>query len=213
MPKMHDPSQDGVTPEYLHELLKYDESKGLLTWRHTRSGRARAGAEAGYVPKQQNLPVMVRIDGRAYSAARIIIAMKTGKWPMHPVRYRDGNPDNLRFHNLAQPHQLDMKHGNKLARARRRVNSAAIRSFENDPIDGMTWLTQLGLKQKFEKKLRDPHLTEEEYAAAMAQLRDVKGVMRDLLRARRNYLRDKYPEVYPTDIHKPSGRPARGARR
>lgn len=209
MPKLSDPSQRGITPAVLRELLNYDPITGALTWRVNRPGRAKAGNEAGTAQKGRKTPIMVRIKGVTLSAARIIYAMQYDTWAPHPIRYLDGNPDNLKLDNLRLAIHLNGKRTSTMARHLRIVNAAAIRSFKTDTIAGPAWYEHLALKKKHIAIRDDPNESHTARELAARRVRSLNAELREILREKREYLRSEYPDLYPTDLHREPGRPKR----
>lgn len=91
------------TQAQLSELLNYEPQTGRLTWRQDRGKKVKAGDKAGWrAYTQDNVPMalLLRIDGIAYGANRIIWKLAYGKDPTGEVTYRNGNPWDLRLTNL-----------------------------------------------------------------------------------------------------------------
>ena len=86
-----------ITQAYLRELLDYDQSSGLFSWKVKRIG-VKAGRPAGCVCKHRGV-VVVGIDGRLYLAHRLAWMWMVGEWP-EVIDHIDGNPANNRFANL-----------------------------------------------------------------------------------------------------------------
>lgn len=68
-----------ITADRLKELLNYDPDTGKLVWLVNRRGRfARIGQEAG---TKQDDAIYVGLDGKIYSAHRLIWLYVHGNWP------------------------------------------------------------------------------------------------------------------------------------
>lgn len=101
-----------LTARVARALLDYEPSTGTFTWRprpvkHERDRRTEkwnemhAGSPAGHV---DDLGVTrIVIYSRAYLANRLAWLIVRGRWPKRPLRYRDGDPSNLRMDNLTMP--------------------------------------------------------------------------------------------------------------
>lgn len=101
-----------LTARVARALLDYEPSTGVFRWRarpprHELDRRTRkwnemhAGEEAGHV---DDLGVRrIVIFSRAYLANRIAWLIVRGRWPKRMLRYRDGDPSNLRIANLWMP--------------------------------------------------------------------------------------------------------------
>lgn len=222
MPKITDPTLRGLPPEHLPDMFSYDAETGFLAWKSVGKGRARPGDEAGCVnPTTSN--VVVRVRGMALPAARIIVALIQGTWPMEPVRFRDGDPQNLRWNNLIlRSLHGDRKHRNKVAREVRRVNRAAIAGMATDPVFGIGWTeAQIELDtasknvERLEAKLQtrmsapDREQVKKDLDKAETSRNAARRSLRLILGAKRRYLRDTYPDSYPDTHLRPSGRPRR----
>lgn len=89
-----------LTPEVVRQLLDYDPSTGIFTWRTSRRrNRDRAGAPAGY-----RRPVdgrwVISINREKRLASVIAYVWMTGEWPQHEIDHKDRNPTNDRWDNL-----------------------------------------------------------------------------------------------------------------
>lgn len=88
----------------LTDLLSYNPHTGLLAWRKTRARTAKAGDEAGTVNKTGT--VVVGLDGRIYTAARLCWFHVHGAWPTSRLRFRDHDQQNLKLANLVPEDKL-----------------------------------------------------------------------------------------------------------
>ena len=82
----------------LQELLHYDATTGIFTWR-TRAGRQAAGSVAGSC-KGTGGYVRVMLGGTLYLAHRLAFLYVTGAWPANTVDHINGNPVDNRWSNL-----------------------------------------------------------------------------------------------------------------
>jgi hypothetical protein len=95
---------------YLRECFLYDAESGFLQWRirpreHFRNNTGWhnfnhqfAGCLAGWV--KANGRREIKLDGRAYKAARIIWALHVGHGNFGQIDHIDGNPANNKLSNL-----------------------------------------------------------------------------------------------------------------
>lgn len=89
---------DRLSARRVRALLSYSAGSGSLRWRSTVGGKARRGQSAGTVARGGYIKVV--IDGRQYSAGRLVWLHVHGTLPTKRVGYRDGRPGNLRLANL-----------------------------------------------------------------------------------------------------------------
>ena len=91
------------------ELLDYVPETGWLTWRVPLRG-TRAGDRAGgvHIDRGGYASRIVMVDGRRYSASRVIWLMVTGAFPKHDIQHLDRDGLNDRLENLreATPSQI-----------------------------------------------------------------------------------------------------------
>ena len=89
-----------LTLKRAREYLRYEPITGKLFWRKNKRP-ARAGTEAGHVRQRPTLKYrLVRIDGKAYRAHRLIWFLTFGTWPKKEMDHYDGNGLNNRLLNL-----------------------------------------------------------------------------------------------------------------
>jgi hypothetical protein len=86
-----------LTTARLHELLRYDPSTGVFTWRMSRGSRA-AGQTTGAVNSHGY--VLIGLDGTIWKAHQLAWLYVTGEWPREWIDHRDGDKANNRFTNL-----------------------------------------------------------------------------------------------------------------
>lgn len=119
----------------VRELLDYNRKTGKLTWRRARRGRyANVGDLAGSTVLDPANPIVrIGIDGKVYSIARIIYLYVTGDWPRSPIRYRDGDPANLRWSNFyLRSDNISNTKGAAYQRQQRAINAAAMLKIRSD---------------------------------------------------------------------------------
>lgn len=85
-----------VTQARLKELLHYNRSTGLFTWKVRRGGKAAAGTIAG---RPSNGYIGITIDGTRYQAHRLAWLYVHGSMPAM-IDHRDRNRSNNAIRNL-----------------------------------------------------------------------------------------------------------------
>ena len=100
-------NQSKLSAERARELFNYDPATGSLTWR-VNKGRAKAGAEAGYL--EPNGYVRLVVDQRRYWAHRAIWLIAYGQLPAGCIDHANGNPSDNRLRNLREvSHSVNMQ--------------------------------------------------------------------------------------------------------
>ncbi len=89
-----------LTQEKVKELFHYDPETGDLVWRVDRGTNKVAGKIAGYLGNHGYL--RIRIDGKAYSAHRIIWLYGYGAWPINDIDHVNGLRHDNRICNLRE---------------------------------------------------------------------------------------------------------------
>lgn len=87
-----------LTQEQLKELLHYDETTGLFTWRMALSARVRIGAVAGWAEKAGY--IRIKICGRSYFAHRLAWLYVNGELPPAELDHINRVTDDNRIINL-----------------------------------------------------------------------------------------------------------------
>ncbi len=92
-----------MTLEYMRFMLEYhDSGDGALIWRHGRLRGELAGTPMGSTRERR-----VRVDGHAYSAAKIVWFLETGEWPLHRLRHLNRDRNDIRFSNLEETYRVE----------------------------------------------------------------------------------------------------------
>jgi hypothetical protein len=81
----------------LRRFFDYDPLTGVFRWREAKSKKSRVGDIAGTLHRGYR---EIKINGRAYPAARIAWAISYGYWPDHEIDHRNRQPDDNRLENL-----------------------------------------------------------------------------------------------------------------
>lgn len=87
-----------LTAHRLRELLDYDRSTGVFTWRLDRGRLARAGARAGCVRKDGMLTIT--IDGKQFLGNRLAWFHVYGELPKGRLTAADHDLTNTRWSNI-----------------------------------------------------------------------------------------------------------------
>lgn len=88
---------DSLTAERLREVLHYDPTTGLFTWRIARK-KCTVGAIAG--SSQPGRYVTIKIDYVRHYAHRLAWLYMIGSWPDHQVDHRNRDKADNRWRNL-----------------------------------------------------------------------------------------------------------------
>jgi len=92
-------AKNDISADEVRELLDYDPSTGVFTWRKKPCRRVNAGAVAGCEFQKTNR-WRIQINGRVYLRARLAWLWVKGEWPPHQIDHRDTDEGNDRFDNL-----------------------------------------------------------------------------------------------------------------
>jgi hypothetical protein len=89
-----------LTQEKVKELFHYEPDTGNLVWRFDRRANKVAGKIAGCLNNHGYF--RIRIDGKAYSAHRIIWLYVYGAWPVNDIDHVNGLRHDNRICNLRE---------------------------------------------------------------------------------------------------------------
>lgn len=89
-----------ISVERIKECLRYEAETGKLFWRVPIYRSIKVGDEAGGVRGGRGY-LYVGLDGASLTAQRVAWALQTGEWPSGKIYFRDRNPRNIQFSNLA----------------------------------------------------------------------------------------------------------------
>lgn len=82
----------------LRELLNYNRTTGVFTWRTKPARRIAVGSVAG-TPHSQGY-IAISFNGRPHMAHRLAWLHVHGEWPEHDVDHINGNRSDNRLRNL-----------------------------------------------------------------------------------------------------------------
>ena len=88
-----------LTQARLKELLDYDPSTGLFTWKVGRSG-VRKGSSAGSLNNHGYM--RISIDGKRYQSHIVAFLYMTGSFPHEEVDHMNNIRDDNRWENLRE---------------------------------------------------------------------------------------------------------------
>lgn len=94
----------------LREALSYDPEVGVFTWKIDLGKMHTKGREAGSPKPTGRAHILhryIRLDNVDMQAARIAWAMHYGAWPAGKLRFKDGDPLNIRVGNLEQQNTVE----------------------------------------------------------------------------------------------------------
>lgn len=85
-----------LTPERLHQVLHYEPTTGIFTWRISRPGPRRDKAGT----KGSGNYIVISIDGIDYRAHHLVWLYIHGTWPANEIDHINGVRHDNRFENL-----------------------------------------------------------------------------------------------------------------
>lgn len=165
-------AESNLTAARLRELLNYDPSTGLFTWRVSRQGSgAKPGKLAG--AKGKNGYVYIGVDQRRMLAHRLAVLYVTGSLPAGLVDHIDGVKVNNRWANLRS---ADKSINGQNMRKPHSGNSSGLLGVSRSKVnDANPWLAQIkppGCGTKNLGYFSTPEEAHEAYLAAKRLLHD-----------------------------------------
>lgn len=113
-----------LTQRELYEILFYDPSTGIFTWRVARQN-IRIGEVAGDFSGRY---VRIKLNQKSYAAHCLAFLYMTGKWPEDEVDHRDTDKHNNRWLNLRPATRLQNSH-----------NASVMKGKKYSALKGVTW--------------------------------------------------------------------------
>jgi len=87
-----------ITIEQLQNVLNYNPTTGIFTWKIKTCRKVVVGAIAGY--RNPDGYKIIRVEGVRYRDSRLAWFYMTSQWPTGTIDHIDGNPCNNTFQNL-----------------------------------------------------------------------------------------------------------------
>jgi hypothetical protein len=152
-----------LTSEQVQDLLDYDFTTGVFTWR-VDFGNRKSGAVAG--SKDAHGYIVITINGRAYKAHRLAWLYCHGGWPEHSIDHINGVKDDNRIANLR-----DVEHPLNLLNVRRayRTNKSGFLGVSRN---GSGWRAEIRVAKK-KRNLGTYDTPEQAHAAYLAAKNEI----------------------------------------
>jgi len=99
MTRINKNSDRGLAAERLRDLLHYDPSTGIFTWKVDRHNRRTAGKIAGHLSAGYWI---IKIEGRSYRAGCLAWLHVKGFWSELIIEHADMDGTNNRWDNLRE---------------------------------------------------------------------------------------------------------------
>lgn len=147
---------DMLTAKRLRDVLNYDPSTGVFTWK-VNHPRAAQGAKAG--AKDAHGYVVIRVDKILYKAHRLAWLYAHGAWPVQSIDHINRVRDDNRISNLRDVGQSE----NTLNGSLRRANKSGATGVRWDSLR-QRWVA--GIKVRYRAIHLGRYNTKEEAVAA-----------------------------------------------
>ncbi len=162
-----------LTAERLRELLSYDTTTGLFTWKVRRNNFVHAGSTAGTVGTGGY--IYIRIDKSPFMAHRLAWFYSHGEWPKHHIDHingipSDNRPENLRECSMAENLQNTKQYKNS--------TTGLTGAYFNKRANIFTSAITCKGKQIFLGRFATAELAHQAYVAAKAQIHTFQPTIR-----------------------------------
>jgi len=133
--------RQGITAEFLRNVLTYDKNTGVLRWKKKISRKIKVGEIAG---SKAGAHWQVGMYGENYLAHHLIWVMMTGDWPTDEVDHEDTDGQNNKWKNL----RIATRKQNSANRGKNSNNTSGIK--------GVSWCKdrqkwQVGIKVNYRR--------------------------------------------------------------
>ena len=132
---------DSISLEFLREILHYDISTGVFTWK-VRRGFAQVGMLAGTPDK--NGYIAIRINRHSFQSHRLAWFYVRGIWPVGQIDHIDGCKTNNSLDNLRDVTGTENSENLRSATAR---NLSGVLGVSRNP-RGKPWRAQIKVNRK-----------------------------------------------------------------
>lgn len=103
-----------LTAARLREVIHYDGTTGIFTWRVNKCNSSLAGQQTG--SQTRHGYVVMTIDGNSYRGHRLAWLYVKGQWPKDQVDHINGVRDDNRWSNLREASHLQNGGNRKIQR-------------------------------------------------------------------------------------------------
>lgn len=117
--KMLTDCRDDLSFDLINELMDYDPTLGVFTWKVSRGRHARIGDFAGHFDASDGY-IKIGINGTRYGAHRLAWLYVHGRWPKHEIDHINGIRDDNRISNLREADD-----GQQARNAKRRTDNVS----------------------------------------------------------------------------------------
>ena len=94
-------SKPHITANHLREILNYNPTTGIFTWKVRNAKCVHIGDVAGCKEKRIGY-ITIGVDGQIHKAHRLAWRYMTGNWPIKFIDHINGNKSDNRFENLRE---------------------------------------------------------------------------------------------------------------
>lgn len=154
-----------VTQTRVRELLNYDESSGVFTWKMTTNRRIKVGSIAGSISIKGYH--VIRFDGHLHYSHRLAWLYVNGEIGLFEIDHIDGDRKNNRISNL----RLASTAQNSMNRGEYKNNTSGLKGVYHDKQRG-TWraLIRKDRKRYFLGDFSTPEAAHSKYLSVSKEL-------------------------------------------